>query len=147
MVMVSDFQWTETQFGYASCVLLVLHAASDSSGVLVDRYGVRLPYILGFLLWSVASMTMSATTNLGMLIGLRLLLGAGESVVTPSRCGISGCTSPNSGGLAVGLYMTGTKIDRRSRRWRLPHLRVQLAHDVLPDRKPQPDLAYPVDGG
>jgi MFS family permease len=112
LVMVKDFGWTESQFGYAMSAFFWSYTLLQiPSGVLVDRYGVRRPYILGFLLWSLASMGMSATSSLGMLIALQVLLGAGESVVTPSSMRyIRLHFAEQERGLAVGLYMTGTKI-------------------------------------
>lgn len=94
----SAFFWTYTLF-------------QIPAGLLVDRIGVRWPYFFGFLLWCVASAITPLMTGLGALIAVRLLIGVGESVVTPSSMRyISMHFSERQRGLAVGLYMTGTKI-------------------------------------
>ena len=96
---MSAFFWTYTIF-------------QIPAGMLVDRFGVRVLYLGGFLLWSVAS---AATTLIGgsfaLLIALRLLVGTGESVVTSSSLRyIRDHFEEKRRGLAVGIYMTGTKI-------------------------------------
>jgi MFS transporter, ACS family, D-galactonate transporter len=96
---MSAFFWTYTIF-------------QIPAGMLVDRFGVRVLYLCGFLLWSVAS---AATTLIGgsfaLLIALRLLVGTGESVVTASSLRyIRDHFEEKRRGLAVGIYMSGTKI-------------------------------------
>ncbi len=96
---MSAFFWTYTIF-------------QIPAGMLVDRFGVRVLYLCGFLLWSVAS---AATTLIGgsfaILIALRLMVGTGESVVTSSSLRyIRDHFDENRRGLAVGIYMSGTKI-------------------------------------
>src|SRR5947199_6776256 len=54
------------------------------AGWLVDRYGVKTPYALGFLFWSLTSAATSLAGSMSQLFGLRFLLGVGESVVTPA---------------------------------------------------------------
>jgi ACS family D-galactonate transporter-like MFS transporter len=81
------------------------------AGWLVDRYGVKVPYAVGFLLWSMVSAATAFGQTFSQLIGLRVLLGVGESVATPaSMRWIRFHFAEKQRGLAVGLYMTGTKI-------------------------------------
>lgn len=95
---LSAFFWTYTIF-------------QIPAGMLVDRYGVRMLYFYGFLLWSVASAATTLTTGLASLIAFRLLVGTGESVVTSCSLRYIGLHfEEKSRGLAVGLYMTGTKV-------------------------------------
>ncbi|MCW5978041.1 MAG: MFS transporter [Bryobacteraceae bacterium] len=112
LVMGKEFGWTETQLGWALSAFFWSYTLLQiPSGVLVDRYGVRLPYIIGFLLWSLSSAAMALTNTLAMLILLRILLGIGESVVTPASMRyIRLHFDEENRGLAVGLYMAGTKI-------------------------------------
>jgi len=96
---MSAFFWTYTIF-------------QIPAGMLVDRFGVRVLYLGGFLLWSIAS---ASTTLIGgsfaLLIFLRLLVGTGESVVTSSSLRyIRDHFEEKRRGFAVGIYMTGTKI-------------------------------------
>src|SRR5437867_2375887 len=81
------------------------------AGWLVDRYGVKFPYALGFLAWSLVSAGTALATSVSQLFALRFFLGVGESVVTPaSMRWIRFHFGEKQRGLAVGLYMTGTKI-------------------------------------
>lgn len=110
--MAGDFTWTKARQGLAlSAIFWTYTALQIPSGLLVDRYGVRIPYLIGFLLWSVASAGTALTATLGGLIAMRLLVGAGESVVTPSSLRyIRLHFDEQQRGLAIGLYMTGTKV-------------------------------------
>ncbi len=81
------------------------------AGWLVDRYGVKFPYAIGFFFWSLVSAATAMAGSLGQLLALRVLLGIGESVVTPaSMRWIRFHFDEKQRGLAVGMYMTGTKI-------------------------------------
>jgi MFS family permease len=81
------------------------------SGVLVDRFGVRVLYTAGITLWSIASALTVLTTGLWALVTTRLFVGLGESVVTSSSLRyIRVHFAEKERGFAVGVYMTGTKI-------------------------------------
>jgi MFS family permease len=81
------------------------------AGWLVDRYGVKFPYAVAFLFWSVISALTGLANAMWQFIVLRLLLGVGESVVAPaSMRWIRFHCEEKERGLAVGLYMAGTKI-------------------------------------
>lgn len=95
---LSAFFWTYTLF-------------QIPAGMLVDRYGVRVLYTMGFLLWSVASAGTMFVRGLSDLVALRMLVGTGESVVTSSSLYyIRKHFAEQERGFAVGLYMTGTKL-------------------------------------
>src|SRR5713226_9235551 len=81
------------------------------AGWLVDRYGVKFPYALGFLAWSLVSAGTSLATSVSQLFALRFLLGVGESVVTPASMRWIRFHFPEKQrGLAIGIQMAGTKI-------------------------------------
>ena len=54
------------------------------AGWLVDRYGVRRSYAIGYAFWSVISALTGLANGLGHLIAARVLLGAGQSVAFPA---------------------------------------------------------------
>ena len=81
------------------------------AGWVVDRYGVKWPYALSFLFWCLASAGTVFARSVGQLSALRVILGVGESVVAPaSYKWIRFNFAEKERGLAVGLYMAGTKI-------------------------------------
>jgi MFS transporter, ACS family, D-galactonate transporter len=81
------------------------------AGWLIDRYGVKFPYAIGFFCWSILSAGTALCTSVSQLIAVRFLLGVSESVVLPaSMRWIRFNFREKERGLAVGLFMTGTKI-------------------------------------
>jgi MFS transporter, ACS family, D-galactonate transporter len=81
------------------------------AGWMVDRYGVKYPYAIAFFAWSLVSSATALGGTLAQVIGLRFLLGVAESVVTPaSMRWIRFHFAEKERGLAIGVYMTGTKI-------------------------------------
>ena len=81
------------------------------AGFLVDRYGVKFPYLLGFTIWCLASACTALTGTIPQLIVVQVILGMGQAVVVPaSYRWIRHHFVEKERGLAIGLYMTGTKI-------------------------------------
>lgn len=81
------------------------------SGLLVDRFNVNWVYAAGFLIWSAATFATGLTSTFAALIVLRLLLGAGESVVYPAVSKIVVTNFPEERrGLANALVDAGAKL-------------------------------------
>lgn len=80
------------------------------AGWFVDRYGVKWPYAGGFFVWSILSAFTAFATSLRELVLLRVLLGVGESMITPAgmRWIRLNCAE-NQRGLFIGLYMAAAK--------------------------------------
>ncbi len=96
--LYSAFFWT-----YAFCQLL--------SGWLVDKFNVNRVLAAGFLLWSGAMLCTGFATGLTMLIGVRLVMGVGESVAYPSYSKIlAGNFREHQRGLANALIDAGCKL-------------------------------------
>jgi ACS family D-galactonate transporter-like MFS transporter len=80
------------------------------AGYIVDRFGVKWPYAIAFLLWSGVSAATALVSTLNGLIAVRILLGIGESIVTPASMRyIRSHFSEKQRGTAIGIYMSGTK--------------------------------------
>ena len=81
------------------------------AGWVVDRFGVKRPYAIAFLAWTLISAATGMVNSVSQLLVLRLLLGAGESVCAPASLRWIGWNCPEERrGLAIGIYMAGTKI-------------------------------------
>jgi MFS transporter, ACS family, D-galactonate transporter len=81
------------------------------AGWLVDRYGVKLPYTIAFLVWSLISATTGLAGSVSQLLALRVMLGVSQSVAIPaSMRWIRFHFTEKERGLAVGVYMSGTKF-------------------------------------
>ncbi len=81
------------------------------AGWLVDRYGVKWTYTIGFLLWSITSAATAWVSGFEVLFLLRILLGVGESVVTPAAMRwIRFNFDERRRGTAVGILMAAAKV-------------------------------------
>lgn len=81
------------------------------AGLLVDRFGVKRPYTIAFLFWSGVSAATALAGSVAQLLTLRVLLGVGESLVTPASIRwIRYNVGEKSRGAALGIYMAGTKF-------------------------------------
>ena len=94
------------------------------AGYLTDRFGVRMPYGLSFLFWSVAAGMTALAGSFWQLFALRLLLGVGEAVVTPASLRWIRLHFPErQRGLATGMLFAGAKLGPAAGTW--------LATDLL----------------
>lgn len=105
------FQLTDSQRGALNSAFFWSYAFLQiPAGYVVDRYGVKWPYAISFVLWSLFSAATAFATTVGQIVVLRLLLGIGEAIVTPASMRWIRFNVPESQrGLAVGIYMAGTK--------------------------------------
>jgi MFS family permease len=105
------FQLTTQDRGLATSAFFWSYAALQiPAGWLIDRYGSRSPYAIGFFVWSILSAATALTTGFGHLLAIRLLLGAGEAVMHPASLRwIKFNFDEKDRGLAIGLYMAGSK--------------------------------------
>ncbi len=81
------------------------------AGWIVDRFGPKRPYAIGFSLWTLASAGAGMAHGIGQLVASRLVLGIGESVSTAAsvRWIRLHCTESQRG-LATGILFSGTKL-------------------------------------
>jgi MFS transporter, ACS family, D-galactonate transporter len=109
---IRSFHLSDTDRGTLNSAFFWSYAALQiPAGWVVDRYGVRLPYAIGFLFWCFASAGTAFTRGISELMTLRVILGAGEAIAVPaSYRWIRFHFDEKRRGLANGLYMTGTKI-------------------------------------
>ena len=79
-------------------------------GWLVDHFNLRWLYLGAFVLWSLAQGLTGLADSLAVLIGLRILLGVGESIYLPGGSKIvSMLFTRNDRGLPSGLFDFGTR--------------------------------------
>ncbi len=81
------------------------------AGWLVDRFGVRRAYSLGFIFWSLASGLTGLATGMGSLIGLRVALGPGQAVTFPASArAVANWFQQRERGTVTGIYLTGVRF-------------------------------------
>ncbi len=112
-ILLSSFFWTYTSFQIIS-------------GWLVDRFNVNWVLAGGFFIWTIATATTGFVHGFEMLLIMRLILGAGESVAFPSYCKILAKHFPEAlrgransfisagiaGGPAFGIFFGAMLIGR-----------------------------------
>jgi MFS transporter, ACS family, D-galactonate transporter len=109
---VRMFHLTDIDRGTLNSAFFWSYAALQiPTGWVVDRYGVKIPYAISFIIWCLASAATGLTHSLSQLTSLRVITGAGEAIVTPASFRwMRQNFSEDESGLAVGIYMLGTKI-------------------------------------
>lgn len=97
--------WLNSAFFWSYALLQV------PMGWVVDRFGVKKPYAISFVIWCIASAMTSLMSALAGLIIMRLIVGAAEAVVIPATYKwIRGNFHEDQSGFAIGLYMLGAKF-------------------------------------
>ena len=106
------FQLTDFQRGALNSAFFWSYALLQiPAGWFTDRFGVKYPYALSFLAWSLVSAAAALAGSFWQLFALRALLGVAEAMVTPGGMRwIRFNCSENQRGLAVGLYMAAAKV-------------------------------------
>jgi MFS family permease len=109
---VNDFALTHVQRGWlGSSVFWAYGLLQLPMGWLVDRYGVKWPYAICFLLWCIAAAATGIATTLSALILVRVLIGAAEAVVVPATYRyIANRFEETQKGTALGIYSVGGKM-------------------------------------
>jgi MFS transporter, ACS family, D-galactonate transporter len=146
---IQSFHLSDVDRGTLNSAFFWAYAALQiPAGWVVDRYGVKWPYALSFLFWCLASAGTVFTRSVAQLTALRVILGVGESVVAPaSYKWIRFNFAEKERGLAIGLYMAGTKIGPAIG----PPLAcvvnraIRVAHDVPDSRAGRSGLAGSLD--
>lgn len=106
------FQLTDVQRGLLNSAFFWSYALLQiPAGWVTDRFGVKYPYALSFLAWSLVSAVSALAGSFWQLFALRVLLGVAEAIVTPGGMRwIRFNCQENQRGLAVGLYMAAAKV-------------------------------------
>jgi len=109
---LSFFQLTNSDRGLLNSAFFWSYALLQiPAGWIVDRYGVKWTYAAGFLLWSLTSAATAWVGTFQTLFMLRILLGVGESVVTPAAMRwIRFNFDERRRGTAVGILMAAAKV-------------------------------------
>jgi len=84
-ILQVEWHLSASQLGILlSCFFWSYMALQIPVGWLVDRFNVNVILALGFLTWSLSTAASSFASGFGVMLGMRLLLGVGESVMFPA---------------------------------------------------------------
>ena len=108
----SAFGISTVTFGYLLSAYSWTYAAFQlPSGIILDRFGVKLVGRIGTLLWSVASFAAAISTGLAGFFGARLLLGVGEAPTFPANAKAIGYWFPaQERSLATAIFDSAAKF-------------------------------------
>jgi len=82
---IKELQISKTDMGFLLSAFFLLYSFMQMpAGWLVDRFGVKRSYALGFVVWSIASACTGLAGGFVTLIVLQVILGVGQSVAFPA---------------------------------------------------------------
>ncbi len=110
--IMRDFRLTPASMGVLLSAFFWTYALFQiPAGLMVDKFGIRVVYASGFLIWSLASAGMALSRGPGDIFGLRLVLGLAESVgPLASLAFIRQNFEGPAQGLPVSIYIAGQTI-------------------------------------
>ena len=107
--MIEHFNWTATQFGWATTAFFIGYAIVQiAGGRLADKFGGGRVVIFGALAWSVFVFLTPFGATLILMMVIRALMGMGEGVSLPAIHSILGKWVPKKeSGKPTGLIQAG----------------------------------------
>ncbi len=108
----SEFEISTVTFGYLLSAYSWTYALLQMpSGLLLDRFGVRLVGRISTILWSIASFGAAISTGIGGFFAARLLLGIGEAPTFPANAKAIGYWFPKQErSLATAIFDAAAKF-------------------------------------
>jgi len=108
----ADLNLSKTEMGILLSSFFWVYAFMQMpAGWIVDRFGVRRAYSLGFIFWSLASAFTGFGIGMASLLGLRIATGAGQAITFPASS--RACASwfaQRERGTVTGVYLTGVRV-------------------------------------
>ena len=96
---LSELQWIVTGYALTFASLMLV------GGKAADAYGRRRIFVLGIVVFTIASLLCGLATSSEMLIGARVLQGAGAALMNPATLSIIAATfPPRQRGTAIGIW-------------------------------------------
>lgn len=111
-IVMEEFGWSSATVGILLSAFFWVYAFMQvPSGWLVDRIGPKWAYAAGYLLGTVAFGLTGFFTLLIPLIVLRMLLGAGQSVIFPASARVvADCYADKERGTVNAAYLMGVRV-------------------------------------
>ncbi|HEY7345087.1 MAG TPA: MFS transporter [Gaiella sp.] len=98
-VGLSELEWIVSGYALTFAALMLI------GGKLADAYGRRLVFVIGIVVFTVASLLCGLATSGDMLIASRVLQGAGAAMMNPATLSIIAATfPPRQRGTAIGIW-------------------------------------------
>ena len=96
---LSELEWIVTGYALTFASLMLV------GGKVADAFGRRLVFVIGIAVFTIASLLCGLATSSEMLIGARVLQGAGAALMNPATLSIIAATfPPRERGTAIGIW-------------------------------------------
>ena len=96
---LSELEWIVTGYALTFASLMLV------GGKVADAYGRRLIFVIGIVVFTLASLLCGLADSSEMLIGARVLQGAGAALMNPATLSIIAATfPPRERGTAIGIW-------------------------------------------
>ena len=96
---LSELEWTVNAYALTFAVLML------SGGKLADFFGRRRVFLIGLVIFTLASLACGLATTGGTLIGARTVQGVGAAIMLPATLSIISATfPPHQRGMAIGIW-------------------------------------------
>ena len=103
---VSELQWIVSAYTIAFAALIL------TAGAAGDRIGAKLIFMVGFSIFTAASLACALAPSVGVLIAARLVQGVGAAMLVPSSLALLNHAYPDEKerGRAVGIWAAGASL-------------------------------------
>ena len=110
--LIKELNISKTDMGFLLSAFFFLYSFMQMpAGWLVDRFGVKKAYALGFIVWSIASACTGLAGGFYTLIISQLVLGVGQSVAFPASArAVANWFQNKERGIVTASYLTGVRI-------------------------------------
>jgi ACS family D-galactonate transporter-like MFS transporter len=110
--IAKDLNLTKADMGMLQSAFFWVYAFMQMpAGWIVDRFGVRRSYSLGFIIWSVAAAACGLAKNLWILVLLRVSVGTGQAIAFPGTArAVANWFQDQERGMVTGIYLTGVRL-------------------------------------
>src|SRR5436190_16797739 len=96
---ISSLEWIVTAYALTFAALLI------TGGKLGDMFGRRRMFMVGLVVFTLASLACGLAPSAGFLIGSRAVQGIGAALVNPATLSIiTAAVPPKHGGAAIGIW-------------------------------------------
>ena len=110
--MMQELNLSQTMMGILLSAFFVTYAFMQMpAGWLVDRFGVKSGYALGYVVWSVGATLTGFARSVPAFFGARMLLGIGQAVAFPASArAVANWFQQQERGTVVASYLTGVRL-------------------------------------
>ncbi len=110
--MAAELHLSKAEIGVILSAFFWVYAFMQiPAGWIVDRFGTKRAYSIGFLFWSLAAALEGFGRGAASLIGLRVALGVGQAISFPASArAVANSFNERERGTVTGIYLTGVRF-------------------------------------